>query len=347
MRFLATADLHLNNYSTFSTIDKSGLNTRLLDGLSVLDEIRRYAIKHKITDFLFLGDLLHQRTKLSIDVAFAAYERLKQFKAHNIRLYLLVGNHDLFLRSNKIFSPKLFDEIALVVDQPRAIDLDGQRLCFIPFIESTKRRKKEIEKLARKDSILLAHTPVIGAKADNEFMLRKGLEFKDLHPGLFKLILLGDFHKHQWLADNVMYLGSPLQLNMGERSEQKGFWDIEVNDKFKATFVPTQAPKFILLDYEEEGEVEVEGNYVKVILPANVDSLDTLAIRHELEMAGAKAVSIEQRAKLEQAEARINLKLGMTFREMVGKYTEGSSTELDKKRLVKVGTELMEGENGY
>jgi len=349
MRFIATADLHVHNYTQFARII-DGLNSRLLDCVRVLDEIEEYIVSNDdIEAFLFLGDLFNSRTKVSIEVYHLVYERLKKIKETGVEIHILVGNHDQFLKKGEYHSVKPFSEIAHVIDKPEKFFLDKLTPVYaLPYIDNPDERRKAmlelIGKKQKKQGILIAHTGVAGAEVSSlsHYVLKDEIELKDLFPELFDLVLLGHYHKSQKLRENVLYVGSPLQLNFGERNDNKGFWDIELRDKntkVEYQFIETHTPKFILLDGNEDKDVDFENNYVKVVLPPAIKESEIKEIRDSLYELGAKYVVIEKTAKIEEKK-RANIELEMKMEDMIAEYVKAVKTDLDKEKLIKLGLEL-------
>ncbi len=348
MRFIATADLHVHNYTQFARII-DGLNSRLLDCVKVLDEIEEYIVSNDdIEAFLFLGDLFNSRTKVSIEVYHLVYERLKRIKETGVEIHILVGNHDQFLRRGVYHSIKPFSDIAHVIDQPEKFYLDKLTPVYaVPYIEDLKERKEAIRKIIgkkqKKQGILMIHTGVAGAKVSSlsDFMLKDEIRVEELYPEFFDLVLLGHYHKSQYLADNILYLGSPLQLNFGEREDKKGFWDIKIDRTgFKANLIETHSPKFVLIDGSEDEDVEFENNYVKVVLPEANDK-DVKEIKESLLELGAKSVIINRQAKTEVKRRAENIKLGMKLEDMLIEYVKLTQTPLDRNKLIKIGKDLI------
>lgn len=56
MKIIICSDLHLFNYKNFSHIN-AGYNSRMLIGIDVLTQIRKYAVKNNIKNILFCGDM--------------------------------------------------------------------------------------------------------------------------------------------------------------------------------------------------------------------------------------------------------------------------------------------------
>lgn len=92
-----------------------------------------------------------------------------------------------------------------------------------------------------KDSIFLAHSG-IKSPLTIEFLQK------------FKLCLLGDIHKHEFVKDNIAYCGSLIQQNIKE-SLNKGFilWDV---DKLTGKFI-TVPNKFCFVRLETSDNIEI------------------------------------------------------------------------------------------
>ena len=338
MKFLAFADLHCHNYSQFSTILPDGTNSRLADCLDIFRQIREYGKEKGIKKVLFLGDLFNTRTKLAIDVYHKVFDELVEMKIEGFEVYLIVGNHDQFLKSGALHSMRPMSSVAEVIDGPAYIEeLDT---FAVPYIENLEARRRAI--LAAQDAgagILAIHSSVDGAKVGpTDLVLEEGLKLSDFGGNKFRLVLLGHYHKSQKLAENIMYLGSPLQLNLGERNDgEKGFWIVDTED-YSMEMVATQYPKFIELENEWLPE-EVKGNFVRLILGGSKEK-DDLEVKKEIMENGARAVVIE-RQEVEEVQQRLDIKPGMSFSEMLEEFVDNFETKLEKKRLKKIGKAFL------
>ncbi|GAH35152.1 unnamed protein product, partial [marine sediment metagenome] len=115
MKILIISDLHSDNYTQFARLLDSGVNSRLQACLDVLSQVNGICQSKEITDIFFLGDLFNSRTAVPIDVYYLVYEKLKEI-SDDREIWLLVGNHDLFLkRGNKISSTYPFESICHVI----------------------------------------------------------------------------------------------------------------------------------------------------------------------------------------------------------------------------------------
>ena len=188
--------------------------------------------------------------------------------------------------------------------------------------------------------ILAIHSPVDGALVGpSDMVLEDGLKMADFGRNRFRLILLGHYHKSQKLAENIRYLGSPLQLNLGERNDgQKGFWEVNTDD-YSMKMIPTQYPKFIEIEGENWDEDTVRGNFVKVIVGASQKG-DDLELKKKILEAGARGVTVE-REQVEEVQQRLDIKPGMSFSEMLEEFVDNYGTKLEKKKLIKMGTSFL------
>lgn len=342
LKFLAFADLHNHNYSQFATVLPGGINSRLADCLSILEQIKSYGEKEKILKVLFLGDLFNSRSKVAIDVYCMVYDMLEEFYHAGFELFFIVGNHDQCLKSGEFHSIRpLSGTVSMVIDRPRYISALG--VYAVPYVDGLEDRRISIKAgLNTKATMLAVHTPVSGAKVGPaELALGAELKLTDLQSDKYKLVLLGHYHRAQKLAENVFYLGSPLQLNLGERNDGlKGFWEVDTED-YSMKQIPTKYPKFVEITENWTME-EVLGNFVKLMLRADTQEKDSLKLKTRIEKA-ARIVVVEK-LREEKTQKRLDIEPGMSFEEMLEKFVQGSETELDKSRLVKMGTSFLKEE---
>ena len=93
VKILHLADIHLG-MENYGKTDKSGINSRLLDFLESFDYAVDYAIKEKVEFFLFAGDAFKSREPTQTQQREFA-KRIKKLSQENIKVILVIGNHDL------------------------------------------------------------------------------------------------------------------------------------------------------------------------------------------------------------------------------------------------------------
>jgi len=331
MKILIVSDLHADNYSRFSTLTENGINCRLQDCINAVRSLNRLAKQVGAECLFFLGDLFNSRTTISIDVYYLVFQEIERL-AKDIETYLLVGNHDQFLRKGDIYSTYPFSSICQVISKPTVLDLDSLVVC-LPYQEDHKELLKFIEQ--NKGDYLFAHLGLNGAKVGpTEYRVKETLNPEDLKPEEFKWVILGHYHKFQRLKDNIVYVGSMLQHNFGERGEEKFALVLDTRtDRLQR--VKLDGPQFLQITKSELDE-RVNGNYVKIICKGK-EREEVLRKLSKLKPRGY-VIEAETETKFEK---RIDVNPTMSIPEMIEKYVESRQTTLDKKKLIKIAKEIM------
>lgn len=215
-KLLFFSDLHLANWPQFSKTDPdTGLNSRLVDQLTVLAQLKDIAEREHVDAILFLGDLFHSRTKIDVDVLWAAHESLYQLSRAAPEFYILVGNHDQSTKDGSIHSLDGFRYFANVIDEPKVLTVAGElTVAFHPFttdFNAFRAYAKEV-----KADIFCCHQGLTEALVGAyELPIKADVSVEDLPYKSCRYVFLGHYHKHQWVRENVAYIGSPLQLEIG------------------------------------------------------------------------------------------------------------------------------------
>ncbi|MFC2048436.1 exonuclease SbcCD subunit D, partial [Chloroflexota bacterium] len=112
MKILHFADLHLG-VESYGRIDPTtGISSRFLDFLSVLDQVVDYALESKVDLVLFCGDAYKSREPTQTQQREFA-QRISRLSANGIPIFLLVGNHDLPNAIGKATTIEIFGTLAV------------------------------------------------------------------------------------------------------------------------------------------------------------------------------------------------------------------------------------------
>ena len=267
MKILHFADLHLG-VESYGRIDPAtGLSSRFLDFLSVLDQVVDYALENKVDFVLFCGDAYKSREPSQTHQREFA-KRINRLSTSGILVFLLIGNHDLPNAIGRATTTEIFDTLAVknvyVSNRPEIYHIPTNngtiQIASLPWLRRSALLTKEetknldfdqinqrlqqvltntiaanIPKLDPKlPSILAAHVWVSGAQIGSERLMTIGQEHVLLlsnvaHPA-FDYIALGHIHKHQVLSTNppVVYAGSLERLDFSEEEDEKGFYIVEI-----------------------------------------------------------------------------------------------------------------------
>lgn len=252
MKFIVTADVHIHN--------KPYPNSKEL-GKQVLDDLTRLCRQHRASGIIVVGDLWDQKHATPVEVLLTIQEWLET----TCKVYWVRGNHECQSRTNPEESLiKLFEDVGgcshAIFNSPSSHCLGGNiYFHFVPWYP-TERMKKELNKIhesvllaksrgSKARNILFAHCGLREGKVSAEgFRVPTDLSIKDLHPDLYEYVLLGDYHGHQFLADNVLYLGEPVPRTFGS-FDTVGAWLLDLSEdrtKLEALSLPSKYPRFLI-----------------------------------------------------------------------------------------------------
>ena len=250
MRILFFSDIHMHNWTQFSRTLEGGLNSRLNDQLGVLLQLSEEAQRRSADAIIFCGDMFHSRVRVDVDVLFHTWEMIRgNVAASAPEMVMLVGNHDQNTKDGAVHSLAPFESIGnvRVVSEPCSFKLGNIQVTACPFLEDPKEFMRLAANVEPCD-LFLFHQGITEAAVGAFEIVGKGeIPLKALPTDRARLCIGGHYHKHQWVTKNVAYVGSPLQLDFGERTEEKGFLYLDT-DTWQTEFIPTKAPRFRLFD---------------------------------------------------------------------------------------------------
>lgn len=166
----------------------------------------------------------------------------------------------------------------------------------------------------------------------------------------YKHVFLGHYHNAQTIANNVEYIGSPLQLSFGELEDSKHIVILEiVNDDYIVNYVKNNfSPQHF------EGTVENLMNIDPDILKKSfvsilVDDIEKDQIENKikiLEQKGVKSIKIkkvviENNKNQELQQMEIAKDILSQSDKMVKKFVEISQTDLNRDLLIECGLDII------
>lgn len=266
-RAVVFSDLHV--YSHF------GLSSRIHDCVKIIDWVFETSHQYDCPFIFFLGDLFHQRNKIDVmsyEMVFRSfYENIQKYH-HIERIYLVVGNHDMYYKNKwTVNSIKPFYVMprVKVIDDIFQETLRGVDICFLPYSESASRTLLHLPK----GDLLLSHLAVQGAKLNKHTVSDRIVETDsgmDLvsseNFSSWSKVLLGHYHLAQRLG-NVEYVGSPLELNFGEAGDEKHIILLDLNNLSCEYIVNDFSPRHLVIDISELDDEDfsvLENNYVRI-----------------------------------------------------------------------------------
>lgn len=322
---IAFSDFHLHIYESFAKPDTRYPNDRFRAQIDTLQKVFDTARENN-ADVMFAGDLFHQRSRINDIVFNEAYRVIAENP--DIKTYLLRGNHDS--RNNQTDSPHWLETFkylphVTVFSVPDSVQTSDFNLYAIPYSDDVAFLKQEIAKFAAiqknetKPGILMAHVGVDGSETGRySHRLEGAFKVGDLYPDVFDYVILGHYHKRQFLGglDNVFYCGNTIQTSFSDEGQEKGVFSIDLNTMSKPNFVPLPNKKFVTLT-EIDGDTQniVDNNYVRFILPEDK--------AQEVEIFREESDNIRVEVQREyKTETRIAIGMDSTEEDIVEAYTK-------------------------
>lgn len=329
---------------------------RMEDCLKAVDWVFETARNRGITDILFGGDLLHDRQKIEVYTYQRLYETLARNLVGDIRLWLLLGNHDLWFNDNTSISSVVpFSSLpgVTIVDQPtRMHNISGSSWDFIPFTHDPISTLQELKKKGGKAEFCLGHIAIDGAVLHGEHtsdvLIEHDGDMMRVSADLFshyKNVFLGHYHAAQQLTPVVEYVGSPLELSFGEAGQKKHILAFNVQTRKKTYIENTFSPKHMVIRPKDVGKKQnLDGNFVRLMVD-EIGATDLIQLRKELTDKhdfGSLEIK-QQKKKLEEHVIQDAKAILFKEDEMLSKYVdEVGSDGLDRDLLLKIGREICD-----
>jgi len=346
MKIACSADIHSHAYKEFNIISPGTGNSRLDEIISGLVGVKDYCLKNGIKHVLIAGDMFQKRGAVETVVFNSTYDAVDNMSECGLMIWIIAGNHD---QANKKDKPEnslhAFKKISgvTVIDEPTMVYLDPETPVWaLPYNKNGEKIKELVANPPETPNkpILLAHLGVSGAFVGvDSYSMQDYFTVEDLHPDKYQYGVLGHYHHPQNLADasHFFYCGSPLQNNFNDEGN-RGFMVIDTNKRFDMTFVDIPAPRFITIENYEDEEWDLStlmNDYVRFMVTS--DKVQDLLTKIP---EGLRYKIIAK--KVYEEVARANVKIGMSFEQIVSNYANEFNPE-----ALQIGLDLLkEVQNG-
>lgn len=205
MKYLMFTDIHFGKSANSDTHLQYCTNT--------VDTICDYTTQNEVDAIIMLGDWFDNRNTINIKTNSVATACINKLSNLNIPVYMLVGNHDCYLRNSRrihsLEQYKPYNNINIIEDI--TIINDGD-FALIPFLYD-----EENDLISKtKANYAAGHLEIEGFSEGH--LTQTITMFKH-----FKQTFSGHFHDYQ-KRSKIEYIGNPFQMSFGERNDRdKGF----------------------------------------------------------------------------------------------------------------------------
>lgn len=322
-----------------------------LDNLDYIDWFVEKVKEEKPSHIAFLGDFFENRNAINVRTLNHATEACRRINALGLPTVWIVGNHDLYHRSNrKIFSTNMFEDLDnfILVNEPMELNKDW----FVaPFLF-----REEYPTLA---ADINSHKYVLGHFEFRNFVVTGATRTLDHGPDpeMFtgpEFIFSGHFHKRQFNR-NVCYIGNTFPTNYGDAGDaERGMAVFEPGAKEELYFHNwDDAPLFFKTKLTRvlNGELDWPAkSRVRCLLDSDIGYSDVQALREEMintfslrEFSVEEDVAARKGMLSEGLELETELdmsSLDNTVRQLINEGVQQSPT-IDPAALVRLYEELV------
>lgn len=189
-----------------------------------------YIDKNNIKTVIQLGDLFDVRKHINTwSLNFFREVFLKPVIERDLKVYVLLGNHDIFYRESlqissveEVLTP--YSDWFTLIKEPADYYIEDQSFLIVPWV-----CKENIDAVTA--SIAKSNSDYCAGHFEfNGFELYRGQPAKThySHEGYskFKRVFSGHFH-HMSSRDNVLYTGTPYELTWQDAHTTKGFFVLD------------------------------------------------------------------------------------------------------------------------
>jgi len=331
MRFVVVSDIHLRLQDNMGVI-VNGLNSRLSDRLTALTTAVEYAKEKKVKAFIINGDVYDKvNPPEKLRRLFKDTVILPLLKAQ-IPIIFNMGNHDtngeiINLETEASIMSSMKEGSIEFITEPTIICLEDIDIYFIPYGFPIP-----------EDSVgcdyCFCHNGIAGAETGVGVIQRDGEELSLEDFSIFKLSIMGHYHKPQRLTckngSEVLFVGSTNAWDFGERLDKKRFLDLELTDtgyNYKSVSLPER--KFIQIEVEENESWEAKENVsecvVKLVLTGSrtwIKSLDIQSIKKSYEKLGVHKIMIDPKIVRDDRNLILEIDGTETEEQIIRKYAE-------------------------
>lgn len=267
---------------------------------------------------IFEGDIFHSRESINIRIQNEAFEIFtilaKKFKRG---VFAIIGNHDTYYKDKTdVHSLKQIENLAsniTVFENPEVLTInEAHSFLMLPWIEDISKLTTVISEYQSFCPYLICHADIKTFKFNKWIYVEHGLEFSDLSK--FRRIYSGHIH-HRQERGNVLYTGTPYQMDRGDMGNAKGFYQLRIDGPalMEDFILNTKSPMFVKFDITELLEMNLKqlsdlfnNNFIDVMI--NVNFANKISIPSFVELiSNTKHRKLEFFTYVEQKKDDVNI----------------------------------------
>jgi DNA repair exonuclease SbcCD nuclease subunit len=282
MKLAVSADIHFSAYSQDPVID--GLPERLGSLKKSMTNMIETCGEKNVFDIAIAGDLCHNKSIIHTTAQNVMLDIFQKKEYQDFRFYVIDGNHDLSGKGadsvSALKSLETIGNVRWISHQSKGEcyhSIEDGKVAFVPYYPEMK---DQIKKITDAD-ILISHFGLNEAMLSSGISIQSSIRASDLKK--FKLVVIGHYHLPQHMVyknTHIYYTGSPIQLDWGEKHEEKRYLIIDT-ESFEVESIPTIGyKKYVELSVTSENKTEMlkeakdlrdDGHHVKLHTTEKLD----------------------------------------------------------------------------
>ena len=305
---------------------------------TALEEVLASAAKYKPDAIIHAGDVKEAYSPVDVDTVKFCVRMVRRIRQAGHRFIILLGNHDRVSQSaeSKNWLDVLQAAGAEIVTRPRVKIVSGVAVAFLPYSgvpEGLASASQAVLKATQGYSgpkLLVLHAEIAGSVINAAGRLGKGPTPEELGFDGYDAVFSGHIHKHQQMADNGWYIGSPFCQEWGEADSTKGHLLVDVTDAgVKVKQIVTKIPHWYNVEYlEKNGIVPEAGAYIRSKVPVTSKKItDQLRAEEERIRKAYGNVRIHTVPELVDSSVPETILRGSSDKEKVEQYVAATIPE--------------------
>ena len=300
---------------------------------------RESLIKNSIKDIVIAGDIFHNRHEVGVTTLHVAQEFFNILKEFNI--VAITGNHDCYYRDNsRVNSIKVLQrENFVVYDDLHVINAFNRDISFCPW-------GTELEDIPECD-IVVGHFEITNFKMAGNHVCEDGWNSIELLKKC-KKVITGHFHLRDERtyddAKTILYLGSPLELDLGDRDTSKGFTILDLENLSLKFIENTISPKHvkILLSDIKNGKYKaailknlIKNNHIRLVVDVRFADSDVDLLLAKLNMLDPTHIRVEYDlpAEANDINKANNISALVSIQTVLQEYVNALDIQTSKKEI--------------
>jgi len=324
MKILITGDFHITD---------RGTRTQVI--LNYIDYIWDYYKKNGLGLIAINGDIFDRGSQLKNSFVIPLCLKLHAMKEDGVNFVFCTGNHDATNIDNDSFI-ETFQPYGKVVKKSEVINYDGTDITFLSYT-------KNEEDIPKSGDVMITHLSIADFEFDNAFHATEKHAFPKALFEKYNKVFTGHFHKHQ-AKNNIVYVGSPCQMNRGEIGQTKGFvvYDTkEENWKFEEY---ADAPKFFEINNDnimDLPKIDLQNKIVVVYVSKKIK--DFAKLRYILFEKGAiEIIPLFEAATEVDVSIEEKVEMKTNIEDIVKEVISKMNNNLENEKLLKVFHDIVE-----